>query len=146
MRIFGGTELWIECISPFQYKVIVQPYQSFELPSVTRAGGKGGGTDLCSQTFLYEIQFWTTLIWSFFWFDAYFWRCSALNWRYFAISIQNNISTLSIFEPPPLWWGNRHMRSRTFLYTIQFQTTFIWSFFDSMRIFGGVKFITVYAS
>ncbi len=34
---------------------------------------------------------------------------------------------------------DRHMCPLTFLYEIQFQTTFIWIFFDVMRIFGIVE-------
>ncbi len=35
--------------------------------------------------------------------------------------------------------GDRKMRWRTFLYKIQFRTTFIRTFFDEMRIFGSVE-------
>ncbi len=36
------------------YKIIFQPYQSFEPPSCTPSGVD---RHMCSQTFLYEIQF-----------------------------------------------------------------------------------------
>ncbi len=44
------------------------------------------------------------------------------------------------FEPSNFTLGeDRHKRSRTFLYEIQFQTTFIQTFFDGIRIFGIVE-------
>ncbi len=44
------------------------------------------------------------------------------------------------FEPLSSTLGeDRHMRLRTFLYEIQFRTTFIWTFFDKMRTFGGIE-------
>ncbi len=43
------------------------------------------------------------------------------------------------FEPPSTTLvGDIHMRSQSFLFEIQFGTTFIWTFFDAMHIFGSV--------
>ncbi len=57
----------------------------------------------------------------FFVFDAYFWQHWALNWTYFSVSVQNNISTISIFRATYLHSrGDGHMQSQTFLYKIQF--------------------------
>ncbi len=62
MRIFGSIEPLNECLLPFLYSIILQPYQSFELPSST----PGGDRQMRSRTFLEEIQFRTTFIVSFY--------------------------------------------------------------------------------
>ncbi len=118
--IFGSIEPYNECILPFQYNIIFQPYQSFEPPnSTTGEGGGCGSRHIRFRTFLYEIQLWTTFIWSFFGCDAYFWQPWALHWKYFAISVQYNFSTISIFQTPSsTLGGDRHMCSPTFLYEI----------------------------
>ncbi len=46
------------------------------------------------RTFLYEIQFWTTFISIFFWYDAYFWQHRAPNWIYFKQILQILICTI----------------------------------------------------
>ncbi len=62
MRIFGGVEAQTESTSPFLYIFMFQRWVSFEPPSSIP------GTDrhMRSLTFLYEIQFRTTFIQSFF--------------------------------------------------------------------------------
>ncbi len=59
---------------------------------------------MCSQIFLYEIQFRTTFIWSFFWCDVYFWQRWALKLIQFPISIHYKILNIRLFEAllPPL--------------------------------------------
>ncbi len=52
---------------PFYYNIIFQPYQTFEFLSSTLEGDRY----MCSCTFLYKIQFQTTFILSFFWWDVY---------------------------------------------------------------------------
>ncbi len=89
-----------------------------------------GDRHMCSQTFLYKIQFQTTFIWSFCECDPYFWQRSALKWMYFLFWVQYYISTISIFRAPSSTLeGDTHMHSRTFLYEIRFQTSFTCSFF-----------------
>ncbi len=125
MRIFGGVEYQIDCNLPFQYNIIFQLYQSFKRLNSTRWGAD---RHTRSRIFPYKIQFWTTFIWTFF-FDAMgiFGSVEPLiesTFPFFYIIIWYLSSPLT-----PLWVGDRHIHSRTFLYEIQFQTTFIWTFF-----------------
>ncbi len=92
-------------------------------------------------TFLYEIESWTTFIWSLFWYNVYFWQSRAPKWICFPISIHYYISKTAIFIAPssstPV--EDRHMRPVTFLYEIESWTNFIWRFFfNIMGIFGSV--------
>ncbi len=81
MRILGGVEPRTEYTSPFFYIIIFQRWESLEPPSST----PGKDRHMRSQTFLYEIQFRTTFVWTVFWFDAYFLRRRAPNRIYFPI-------------------------------------------------------------
>ncbi len=55
----------------------------------------------------------------------------------FSISVHYKTSNVPIFGAPrSTREGDIHVRPHTFLYEIQFQTTFIWTFFYVMRIFG----------
>ncbi len=58
MRTFGSVDSYVECILPFLYRIIFQPYQSFEPPSSI----PGGDRHRRSPTFLYKIQFQTIFI------------------------------------------------------------------------------------
>ncbi len=49
-------------------------------------------------TFLYGIQRSTTLIWSIFGYNAYFWQHWGPKWIFFAIFVHYNISMMAIFK------------------------------------------------
>ncbi len=83
MRIFGSTERQTESAFLFLYVVIFQIWQSWEPPSFTPERNK----HVRPLTFSYEIQCWTTFIWSFFSYNAYFWQHWARNWIYFLIFV-----------------------------------------------------------
>ncbi len=86
------------------------------MSSSNQSGDRGFQRSVCLKS--YNVQKWeirftlgfntaknthyikTTFIWSFFWFDAYFWQRWAVNWVYFSVSVQNNISTISMFWAP----------------------------------------------
>ncbi len=68
----------------FLYIIILQRGDSFDPPSSTLTEDR----HMRSWTFLYEIQFRTTFIWSFFWCNAYFWQQRALKWISFPIFVQ----------------------------------------------------------
>ncbi len=71
-----------ECIFPFLYNVIFQPYHlSSPLAPLWRE------IDMPSWTFSYEIRCQKIFIWSFFWNNAYFWQRSAQKWIYFSHSL-----------------------------------------------------------
>ncbi len=76
MRIFGSFEPQSESNFLFLYIIRFQIYWSLEPPTSTH----GGERHMRSGTFLYEIQFQTTFIWSFFWCTAYFWHHWAPKW------------------------------------------------------------------
>ncbi len=103
----------------------VQKWKS-PLPSST----PGVDRQMCPLTFLHEIQFRTTFIWSFFDVMRFFGSGESRS--------ESNFSFLYIIRFQIYWplgllsstrGGDRHMRLGTFLYEIQFQITFIWSFF-----------------
>ncbi len=111
----------------FSVQYNISPHQSFEPPSSTLRGDK----HMHSWTFLYKIQFEQLL------FEAF---CV---WRVFLAALSRKLiafcpfSTISYFNHTnfsnplaPLWRSDRRMHSRTFLYEIQFRTTFNWSFFS----------------
>ncbi len=94
-----------------------------------------------AQTFLYEIQFRTTFIWSFFGCDAYFWQRWALRWMQFALSVKSNISTRSIFRAPSstLGEGGKEIDIHAGgLFCTKFNSELLLfeAFLDVMRIFG----------
>ncbi len=101
--------------------------------SLAPLSGGGGEIHMGSETFLYKIQFQTTSIWSFFWMWCIFLAAFSPKVNVFCllstILYFNHINLLNPLAPLPGGVWNGHMRSRTFLYEIQFQTTFIWSFF-----------------
>ncbi len=68
----------------------------FGAPSSTPVGDK----HMLPLTFLYEIESWTTFIWSFFSYNAYLWQRWALKWICFPISIHYNISKMAVFVVP----------------------------------------------
>ncbi len=80
--IFGSVEPQTGHTFPFLY-IILQRWESFEPPNSTLRGDR----HMCSRTFLYEILFRTTFIWSFSWCDAYFWQRQALKWINFPIFV-----------------------------------------------------------
>ncbi len=51
-----------------------------------------------SVTFLSIIESWTTFIWRFFWYDAYFWQHRVLKWIYLALFVHFNISKMAIYD------------------------------------------------
>ncbi len=55
--------------------------------------------------------------------------------RFSTISYFNHINLSSLLAPFPEGGGDRHIRLRSFLYEIQFRTTFIWSFFGCKAYF-----------
>ncbi len=65
----------------------------------------GGGRHMCRLTFLYRIQCSTTVIWSTFGYNAYFWKCPAWKWIYFPVVEHHNISKDGNLWSPlaPLW-------------------------------------------
>ncbi len=98
-----------------------------------------------SRTFLYKIQLPTTFMLSFLW-DTYFRQHWVLSRMYSAVSVYC-ISTIFIIRAPylHLGGGDRHMRSRTFLYEIQFPTTFMLSFFSWDGYFWRQRFMCILA-
>ncbi len=92
MCIFGSVEPQSEFTFPFIYIVIFQRWVYFEPPSSTLRGDR----HMHSLTFLYEIQLRTTFIRSFFWCNAYFWQCSAVNAKIHAFSINHNVNSSGI--------------------------------------------------
>ncbi len=73
-------------------------------------------------TFLYKIESLTTFVWRHFWHNTYFWQHSAIKWIYFPISVDNNISKLTIVAPHslvakyPTSWLGKCMRLYTYVY------------------------------
>ncbi len=82
-------------------------------------------------TFLVGIQCSTTFIWSVFSYNAYFWQCRALKYKFtFPFFVHYNILKMAIFGEPSSTPGvGRHIGPLTFLDGIQCSTTFIWSVF-----------------
>ncbi len=101
---------------------------------------------MCPLTFLYGIQCSTTLIWSLFEYNAYFWQHWALKPIYFPIFVPY-MSMMAIFGTPSSTpGGDRLMRPLTFLYGIQCLTTFILNIFGSIVYFWqcrGLKWIYI---
>ncbi len=80
MYISGSVQHLSEPI--FLSIVSFQTYWSLEPLNST----PGGGRRTRSRTFLYEIQFWTTFIWSSFLYNAYLCQHLALKWTISLIS------------------------------------------------------------
>ncbi len=94
---------------------------------------------MSSQTFWNEIQFRTIFIWSFFWSHAYFWQHWAVNWMYFSISVQNNISTISIFQSPSSTLRENICARGLVCMKFNSKQLLFQAFFDIMRIFGSIE-------
>ncbi len=101
MRISGSIEHQSEFNFPFLYIIRFQTYSFLEPSSSTR----GGDRHMRSRTFLYEIQFRVTFIWSFFWRNAYFWLRWTPKWIWFPISVHYYILNMNVLAT---WW--RHDR------------------------------------
>ncbi len=93
MHIFGSVEPQSESNFPFLYIIRFQIYWSLELPSSTC----GGDRHMCLGTFLYEIQFRITLIWSFLKYCIFFASLSP------KINLISHFCTLKEFEHTDLW-------------------------------------------
>ncbi len=88
----------------------------------TGSSGENFGRCRCFAPLFLEYAF----IWSFFWCNTYFWQRWSPKWILFPISVHYMISNILIFGSPNSMGGSdRHMRSPTLLYKIQFQTSFI---------------------
>ncbi len=120
------NETYIQLYFPFLYVIRFQTYWSLEPLSST----PGGDRHMRSRTFSYKIQFWTTFTWSFFWYSAYFWQHWAHSESNFPFLYIIRFQTHQFLEhSSSTREEDKHMRSWTFLYKIQFRTTFIWSIF-----------------
>ncbi len=110
-------------------------------PSTNRQlSTRGGDRHLRSRYFLYEIQFQTTLIQTFFHIMCIFVSIDPQSESNFPFLYIIRFQTYLIFGAPSfIHGGDRHIRLQTFLYEIQFRTTFILSFLDLIRIFGSVE-------
>ncbi len=90
----------------------------------------GWGRHMRPLTFLYGIQCSTTLIWSIFGYNLYFWPRRALKWIYFSflyLTVFQREQTLELSSSAS--GGDRHMGLLIFLYRIQCSTSFIWRIF-----------------
>ncbi len=71
--------------------------------------------DICAHWLFYKKSL-TTLIWSIFWYNGYFWQLRVLKWINLAIFVRLNIWKMAILGAPYLISkGNKHMRPLTFL-------------------------------